>query len=70
MKVKHSPGPWKADGSKIYSVAPYNQRLIAECNQLMINVVEIGNAKLIAAAPEMLLELKRLRELLQRELNN
>lgn len=43
---KHTPGPWRVfDEDKVVAVAPYG-RLIAECG--------VANARLIAAAPDML----------------
>ncbi len=57
MRGKHTLGPWKAIGDKIYSA---DQRQVAHVYALVhpdnLNIMQsIPNAKLLAAAPEMLL---------------
>ena len=62
MRGKHTLGPWKAIGDKIYSA---DQRQVAHVYALVhpdnLNVMQsIPNAKLLAAAPEMLRLIQRL----------
>ena len=62
MKTQHTPGPWKAIGDKIYSA---DQRQVAHVYALVdpddLNIMQsIPNARLMAAAPEMLDALKAL----------
>ena len=57
---KHTPGPWKAIGDKIYSA---DQRQVAHVYALVhpqdLNVMQsIPNARLLAAAPELLTALR------------
>ena len=59
---KHTPGPWKAIGDKIYSA---DRRQVAHVYELVhpfdLNVMEsIPNARLLAAAPQMLRLIQRL----------
>ena len=59
---KHTPGPWKAIGAKIYSA---DQRQVAHIYALVhpddLNVMQsMPNARLIAAAPELLDIVKKL----------
>ena len=55
----HTPGPWKVDFKKFNQVKAENGALIAECRTLngMVNLQ--ANARLIAAAPELLEMLKK-----------
>ena len=57
---KYTPGPWKAIGDKIYSA---DQRQVAHVYALVhpndLNVMQsIPNARLLAAAPELLTALR------------
>ena len=56
VRGKHTPGPWKAIGDKIYSA---DQRPVAHVYALVhpdhLNIMQsIPNARLMAAAPELL----------------
>ena len=62
VEGKHTLGPWKAIGDKIYSA---DKRQVAHVYALVhpdnLNVMQsIPNAKLLAAAPEMLRLIQRL----------
>ena len=53
MKDKHTPGPWKVDGTYIYEVQ--QDKILAEVETYNNNELPYeANARLIAAAPEML----------------
>jgi hypothetical protein len=68
MKQKHTPGPWHitqsesnladADGK----IIPLPMRLTASYNAVGDNATRKANAKLIAAAPELLELLKQVQE--------
>jgi|TARA_R100000482_G_scaffold122672_2_gene70891 type II secretory pathway component GspD/PulD (secretin) len=59
MKAQHTQAPWKWDGSKLIGNA--NQNVWFTLPDLRTNPSEVqANAKLIAAAPEMLEMLKEL----------
>ena len=52
MKDKHTPGPWKVDGTYIYEVE--QDKILAEVETYNNNELPYeANARLIAAAPEM-----------------
>jgi hypothetical protein len=63
MKTKHTKGPWKTQGNLIFSL---EHVLVAKLFTLprktgeTVAHIEAANARLIAAAPEMLEMLKRL----------
>jgi hypothetical protein len=74
--AKHSPGPWEAHGGggtgtrwNIYawyvpprgSVTPAGRLLVAQVNVAATGAEREANARLIAAAPDLLAALKRLR---------
>ena len=77
METKHTPGPWKAVELDEYTVAIKTDRNhthecihIADANIMSGNLAEevpmaIANAKLIAAAPELLEALKRIGEIIK-----
>ena len=53
MKDKHTPGPWKVDGTYIYEVE--QDKIIAEVETYNDNELPYeANARLMAAAPELL----------------
>jgi len=54
MNTDHTSGPWKANFQKIAEVQAENGALIAKCNKLTSLVNLQANARLIAAAPELL----------------
>lgn len=70
MNTKHTPGPWEAIGNLVRSPMHQPQGLpagvqIADCRDgyFLAHTDEAkANARLIAAAPELLEELKELRE--------
>jgi hypothetical protein len=63
----HTPGPWVRAGSNVVT-APTETRVggfcVAQCNTMMDG--NIANARLIAAAPDLLDALDRIRKDLQR----
>ncbi|MEI6752390.1 MAG: hypothetical protein WCK78_04410 [Paludibacter sp.] len=57
MEAKHTKGEWKQKGNHVWSINPLptevkGKALIAICDNSMLNAE--ANAKLIAAAPELL----------------
>ena len=52
MSAKHTPGPWIADGSMVVETA--NGDCIARIDEFAPDDVVEANARLIAAAPELL----------------
>ena len=54
MKTEYTAGPWHADFQKISEVKADNGALIARCNKLTSLTNLQANARLIAAAPELL----------------
>lgn len=73
MKTKHTVGPWKNQGNLIFS---YDHRHVAKLFQLPRGVgqssalEEGANARLIAAAPDMLDALKKIASCLAPEDND
>ena len=59
-KMKHTPGPWVVEGVRIYGWkgSDKTEPLIATTAYLREAVTEIGNAHLIAAAPDLLAALE------------
>lgn len=57
---KHTPGPWIATGTTVSEQASYGtgNRVVAECGQSTNGETDLANARLIAAAPELLEILK------------
>lgn len=56
-KTQHTPGPWFADGHYICSAEPdiYARQIAVTCDDgITGNSERIANARLIAAAPELL----------------
>lgn len=51
-KLKHTPGPWSSNGSEI--LAQDKIHIVAYINPDYSNEMWIGDARLIAAAPELL----------------
>lgn len=51
--LKHTPAPWTAKGGYVWS-NPIGSNLVANCNKLGEQEVAEADAKLIAAAPELL----------------
>lgn len=60
--MKHTPGPWKFDTESIYAEVPHTQ-----ARTRIVEIITFGddqaNARLIAAAPEMLEALKEIERL-------
>lgn len=58
--MKHTPGPWVVDGARIYGGRDGDKTgpLIATTAYLREAGTEIGNAHLIAAAPDLLAALE------------
>ena len=67
MKTKHTPGPWKEDGFKITdSKGKLICRVDSEGGS---DAFDMANARLIAAAPELLEGLKALADIAEDEDN-
>lgn len=62
MKTKYTPGPWVATGTTVSEQASYGtgNRVVAECGQSTNGETDLANARLIAAAPELLEALRSL----------
>lgn len=69
-QVKHTPGPWQQHDN-VYPYGPSyaatvwgpegpGHGLIADCRQSLLMYEAVANARLIAAAPELLAAIKRL----------
>lgn len=54
MTTKHTPGPWKVSYTKISVITAENGAVIAKVNKIDGLVNLQANARLIAAAPELL----------------
>lgn len=52
--MKHTPGPWKRNGRTVSGPPTPLERIVAECGQSTSREIDEANARLIAAAPEML----------------
>ena len=63
MSTKHTPGPWIPSYTKIGSVTAENGAVIAKCMRLTSLSGLEANARLIAAAPELLEALQALETL-------
>lgn len=65
--MAHTPGPWECDGSEIYcenlGISSVHRPKTDDEGGVMSNAEANANARLIAAAPELLHELKRLLQL-------
>lgn len=59
MEMKHTPGPWRTTGSLISNES---RVLVASLSGASDDDVEAANARLIAAAPELLAALKEVVE--------
>ena len=59
-KATHTPGPWEAVGSRIRTAGTGSFRRIAtmEGGAFNVNVTDEANARLIAAAPDLLAALE------------
>lgn len=51
--MKHTPGPWFADGTDVWNSRDIGGTWIADCPDAIVAVGK-ANARLIAAAPELL----------------
>lgn len=58
MKLEHTPGPWYSIGNEVFKDFPTHRYEIACANHNSMN--QSANARLIAAAPELLAALERL----------
>lgn len=72
-KLKHTPGPWKLKGlnpPRIY--ADEGKEIICQCDSMgeMTQSQEKANARLIAAAPELLAALELLLPMAEKFCNN
>jgi hypothetical protein len=56
---EHTPGPWRAEGYDVFGDEP--SRLIADCNCGRDFAEAVANARMFAAAPDMLEALQRTR---------
>lgn len=72
MSAKHSPGPWSVytspDGSKLVGIGDSNAEGVADCGFGIWrggDAEAIANARLIAAAPDLLEALKEARTQLE-----
>ena len=54
MNTKHTPGPWRVDGTDIYTKVAGSDHWVAAIKQRRPNSEDEANAKLIAAAPDLL----------------
>ena len=60
---KHTPGPWKVEAERAYiQIVPADNVAICELRRKGNTELEMANAKLIAAAPDMLAALERIRD--------
>ena len=57
-QAKHTPGPWVLDGFDICADEGFNLHVIAQTSTPIVGD-EKANAKLIAAAPDMLAEIEK-----------
>lgn len=62
MSAAHTPGPWSVNFKKFSEVQAENGAVIAECKKLTGLVNLQANARLIAAAPDLLAALRGLDE--------
>lgn len=62
MTAKHTQGPWKINYTKFSEIMAENGALIAKVNKLNGLVNLEANARLIAAAPELLAALHNMLE--------
>ena len=60
MSTQHTPGPWSVNFKKFDEVTASNGAIVASCNKLTGLVNLQANARLIAAAPDLLEALKGL----------
>lgn len=60
--AQHTPGPWVASFTHLSEVRATNGAVIAKCQKLNGLVTLQANARLIAAAPEMLEALEMVRD--------
>lgn len=68
--AKHTPGPWKAtETGGIFSPEPHSSH-VASVNQYPNGAESDANARLIAAAPELLAALKSCADFMQAWANN
>lgn len=56
MSAAHTPGPWRSSGTHVWSEAAKDRGNVAECEdfECSTDAERAANARLIAAAPEML----------------
>ena len=69
MEAKHTPGPWMAKKEKV--LCEKHWTVIAHCSDYVDGPDDIpaeANAKLIAAAPELLSELKAALRIFERDM--
>lgn len=69
MSNKHSPGPWRQEDGRVYGPNPDlvgEEVLICDTAPANVSLTEYdeANANLMAVAPELLAELKRLNKIL------
>ena len=69
MADKHTPGPLRASFTKISDVIAENGALVAKCNNLTGLVNLQANARLFAAAPDLLNELRAAHQIIRNALN-
>ena len=60
-KLEHTPGPWRIDQSYTYRVLNAEELNVADCDSARVPKLQAqANARLIAAAPELLEALQRI----------
>ncbi len=65
MKYRYTPGPWRiSEGSRTRVISRIH-RVIADCGHSTSDL-DLGNAQLIAAAPELLEELRAIRDTIEK----
>jgi len=69
MADKHTPGPLRASFTKISDVIAENGALVAKCNNLTGLVNLQANARLFAAAPDLLDELRAAHQIIRNALS-
>ncbi len=68
--VGHVPGPWRVDGLGIKWVSHGKWRILAKAGGIGLTIdANMANARLIAAAPDMLEALRRIADMKDRDGN-
>lgn len=67
MSAQHTPGPWFSAHSGVWVARDWGNQLIAQCGMKGMEAEMPGNARLIAAAPELLAALEVIADVLEKE---